>query len=177
MKKLLFLAVISFLAACGTRETAPVETPVFIEKQLTAFVAENPDWTKDEATEKETTEKFQHKVINWSNEAGFLNEMPLELAAVKDTLFSDQPYKIAVFKAYSDSSRNKSSVLNYTQLEINGLVSEAQLNELALGKKYTLSGSLYKQGKRADIKFIHVADFKGYDLGKYIFQITGYKVL
>ncbi|MCY1507741.1 hypothetical protein D9M68_420280 [compost metagenome] len=175
MKKLLFLIAISSFTACGVKETKTAESSVFIEKKLNEFIAQHPDWTKDEALKKKTTENFQHKVINWSNETDFLKDMPLELKEVKDTLLSDQPFKIAVFKAYNDTSRNENSILNYTQLEINGLVSESQLKELSVGKKYTLGGSLYKQGKRADVKFVHVADFKGYDLGKYLFQITMYK--
>jgi len=175
MKKIFFVGLALFLAGCGAKDNKPLTSTVFIEKQLDAFVAANPDWAKDEANEKATTDKFQHEVIRWTNEPDFLADMPLEMTEVKDTLFSEQPYKIAVFRAYNDTARTANSILNYTQLEIDALASDAQLKELAVGKKYTISGNLYKQGKRGDVKYIHVADFKGYDLGKYLFQLTGYK--
>ncbi|HTM98075.1 MAG TPA: hypothetical protein VL088_05005 [Pedobacter sp.] len=177
MKKLIFLFAIALLIACAPKEAETVKTQIFLEQKLSEFIAGNPDWTKDEATEKETTEKFKHKLINLSNEADFLKDMPLQLKEIKDTSINEIRTKIATFKAYGDTSRNKTSLLNYVQLQITGIISDAQSNELKVAKKYTISGSLHKQGKRGDVKFIHVADFKGYDLGKYTFLITGFKPL
>ena len=177
MKKLLVLFAVVITASCSTKEAEKVQSKIFIEQKLDEFIASNPDWTKDEATEKETTEKFKHKVINLSNEADFLKDMPLQLKEVKDTSINEIRTKIATFKAYSDTSRVKNSVLNYMQLQVTGIVSSSQLTALKVDQKYTLAGTLHKQGKRGDVKFIHVADFKGYDLGKYTFVITDFKAL
>lgn len=176
MKKLMFICLVA-LAACSNKKPAAIQSNVFVENQLNEFIAANPDWTKDEATEAEVTEKFKHKLINLSNEPDFLNEMPLQLKSVRDTVIKEQSLKMASFKAYGDTSRNENSLLNLIQLEIFGIVSDDQLQKLSIGHNYTLTGTLYKQGKRADVKFIHVGDFKGYDLGKYTFLITGFKPL
>lgn len=177
MKNLVLLIAVAFFVSCSPKEAEKVKTQIFIEQQLSDFIASNPDWTKDETTEKETTEKFKHKLINLSNEADFLKDMPLQLKEVKDTAINEIRTKIATFKAYGDTSRAKSSLLNYVQLHITGIISAAQSTELVVDKKYTISGTLHKQGKRGDVKFIHVADFKGYDLGRYTFLITGFKPL
>jgi len=176
MKRLLYFLPI-MIAACSEKKPEQIQPAIFIDQKLTEFVASNPDWAKDEITEKETTEKFRHKLINLSNEADFLKGMPLQLKEIKDTVFNEYRTKIAKFKAYGDTSRTENSLLNYVQLQINGIVSPDQIKNLVLNKNYTLAGTLYKQGKRADIKYIHVADFKGYDLGKYTFLITGFKPL
>ena len=55
------------------------------------------------------------------------------------------------------------------------ILNEAQIKDLAVDKKYTLTGTLHTQGKRKDVNFVHVADFKGYNLGHYTFVITGFK--
>ena len=177
MKQLIFLIIVTILASCSNKEAEKVQTSIFIERELNEFIAIHPDWTKDEATEKETTEKFKHKLINLSNEPDFLKDMPLQLKEVKDTAINEIRTKIATFKTYGDTSRNKNSLLNYMQLQITGIVSEAQIKELAVDKKYTLTGTLHTQGKRKDVKFINVSEFKGYDLGKYTFLITGFKPL
>ncbi|RZK18344.1 MAG: hypothetical protein EOO43_12605 [Flavobacterium sp.] len=103
--------------------------------------------------------------------------MPLQLKEIKDTSINEIRTKIATFKAYSDTSRNEGSLLNYMQIGITGIVNDAQIKDLIVDKKYTLSGTLHTQGKRKDVKFIHVGDFKGYDLGHYTFVITGFKAL
>lgn len=177
MKNLLFLFVVVALASCSPKEAEKVQPKIFIEQQLSEFIESNPDWTKDEATEKETTEKFKHKLINLSNEPDFLKDMPLQLKEVKDTSINEIRTKIATFKAYGDTSRADNSLLNYMQLQVTGIVSSNQVNELKVDQKYMLTGTLHKQGKRADVKFIHVSDFKGYDLGKYTFVITSFKPL
>jgi len=177
MRKLLGLFTIAILASCGQKEAKEVQSTIFVEQQLKDFIVNHPDWTKDEATEKETTEKFKHKLINLSNEADFLKDMPLQLKEVKDTSINEIRTKVAMFKAYGDTSRKEPSLLNYIQLQITGIVSENQVNDLKVDQKYTLSGTLHTQGKRADVKYIHVSDFNGYDLGKYTFVITGFKPL
>jgi len=176
-KSIVILFAVFILGACSQKKAETVQSKIFIEQQLKDFIASHPDWTKDEATEKETTEKFKHKLINLSNEADFLKDMPLQLKEVKDTSINEIRTKIAKFTAYGDTSRTESSLLNYVQLEIKGIVNQNQVNELQVDKKYLISGTLHKQGKRADVKYIHVSEFKGYDLGKYIFLITGFKPL
>lgn len=176
MKKLMLIFLVAF-AACSNKKPKDTQSNIFIEQQLSVFIADNPDWTKDEAAEEETTEKFKHKLINLSNEADFLNNMPLQLKEIRDTVIKEQSLKMATFKAYGDTSRHENPLLNLIQLEIYGIVSEDQVKNLTPNKNYQLKGTLYKQGKRADVKFIHVADFKGYDLGKYTFLITGFTPL
>jgi hypothetical protein len=61
------------------------------------------------------------------------------------------------------------------QLHIKGIISEAQVVRLKIGEAYLLSGSLQRQGKRADVKFIKLADGNNYHLGSYTFLITGFK--
>ncbi|MES2652878.1 MAG: hypothetical protein V4663_14145 [Bacteroidota bacterium] len=177
MRPLILLFAVAIFASCSTKEAEKVQSKIFIEQKLSEFIASNPDWTKDEATEKETTEKFKHKLINLSNEADFLKDMPLQLKEVKDTSINEIRTKVATFKAYGDTSRVENSLLNYMQLQITGIVSSSQIKELKVDQKYFLTGTLHKQGKRGDVKFIHVADFKGYDLGKYTFLITAFKPL
>jgi len=177
MRPLIMLFAVAIFASCSSKKVQEVQTSIFLEQKLSEFIADNPDWIKDEVTEKETTEKFKHKLINFSNEPDFLKDMPLQLKDVKDTSINEIRTKIATFKAYGDTSRNKNSLLNYIQLQITGIVSEGQVSQLTVNKNYTLTGTLHTQGKRGDVKFIHVADFKGYDLGKYTFLITGFKPL
>lgn len=177
MKKLAILFTIAILVSCSPKEAEKAQSKIFLEQQLSEFIASHPDWTKDETTEKETTEKFKHKLINLSNEADFLTGMPLQLKEVKDSSINEIRTKIATFVTYSDTSRNEGSLLNFMQLYITGIVSSSQSNDLKVNQKYLISGTLHKQGKRADVKFIHVADFKGYHLGKYTFLITGFKPL
>lgn len=178
MKKIIALFFVLFiLVSCNNEKPKEAPSKVFLENQLSEFITNNPDWTKDEATEAETTEKFKHKAINWSNEPNFLNGMPLQLSRIADTIINEQPIKLAHFKAYSDKARKTESLLNYMQLHIMGIISEAQEKQLNVGQNYQLQGTLQKQGKRADVKFIKVANFKGYDLGKYTFLITGFNEL
>ena len=68
--------------------------------------------------------------------------------------------------------RPKGSLLNYMQLRIDGFLSSEMVKTLKKDAKYTIKGRLYKQGSRKDIKVIHVSDFVGYDLGKYLFSVT-----
>lgn len=173
---ILLLAVIVFIS-CSQKEVEKVQSSIFIEQQLRDFISSNPEWTKDETTEKETTEKFKRKLINLSNDSSFLNGMPLQLKEVKDTAINEIRTKIAVFKAYGDTSRSDSSLLNYMQVQIDGIVSQSQVGSLQVGNNYILAGTLHKQGKRSDVKYINVGNFKGYDLGKYTFLITGIKPL
>lgn len=177
MRKIIALFVGLVLASCTNEKPKEAKSAIFLETQLNEFIADHPDWGKDEATEAETTEKFKHKAINWSNEPTFLNGMPLQLNRIADTVENGQAVKIAHFKTYNDKKRPAESLLNYMQLYIMGIVSDAQAKQLSIGKNYQLQGNLQRQGKRADVKFIKVADFKGYDLGKYTFLITGFTPL
>ncbi|MGF1924851.1 MAG: hypothetical protein ACQUHE_11790 [Bacteroidia bacterium] len=174
IKKLVFLLVVGLFTACSPKEVEKVQSKVFLEQHLHEFIGNNPDWVKDDATQKVITEKFKHKMINLSNEADFLKDMPLKLISVKDTSINEIRTKIATFKAYGDTSRTENSLLNYMQLQINGIVTQKQASELKVNENYKIKGSLHKQGKRADVKFIHVAGFRGYDLGKYTFVVNQY---
>lgn len=177
MKNIAALFCLLILVSCTNEQPKGAASTIFLEAQLSEFIANHPDWAKDEATEAETTEKFKHKAINWSNEPTFLNGMPLQLSRIADTTINEQPIKMAHFKAFSDKARPAESLLNYMQLHIMGIISDAQEKQLSIGQNYQLQGTLQKQGKRADVKFIEVADFKGYDLGKYTFLITGFTAL
>jgi len=175
MKKILFCCVVFAFFSCSNAQPETVGENIFLEQQVKDFIAAHPDWSTDETTKSATTDKFKHQVINWSNEPNFLENMPLQLKAIIDTSINEQSLKIAKFNAYNDKTRIDGSLLNVLQLEILGIVSPTQIKDLTVGKNYTLSGTLYKQGKRAAIQFIEVADFKGYHLGKYTFAITAFK--
>lgn len=175
MRKLVYVLFVSIVFVACRGEEKKVESTIFIEKELTQFIAQNPDWGKDEAMQEATTDQFQRKLIKLSNEPGFLNGMPLKFSSVTDTTESGQSVKIANFIAYNDNNRPMGSLLNYAQLHIKGIVSDEQLKKLKVGENYTLQGNLQRQGKRADVKFIKVSDFRGYDLGKYTFLITGFQ--
>ena len=175
-KRLFFLLLIVVLASCSNEKPKDPNTAVFIEENLKNFIAGNADWTV-EPTQAEITEKFKHQVINWSNAQDFLKNMPLRLKAINDTLISGQSYKIAVFESFDKSERPKESLLNDINLQLSGIIADHQAKTLKIGKNYTISGTLYKQGKRADIKFIHAENSNTYDLGKYIFTINSFKEL
>ena len=173
----MFLCALAILASCSSKKAETVESAIFIEKNVSEFIENHPDWAKNETIERETTEKFKHKLINLSNDSSFLQGMPLQLKEIKDTSINEIRAKIATFKAYSDTSRKENSLLNYMQIRITGIVNEGQIKDLSIDKKYTLTGTLHTQGKRKDVKFVHVGDFKGYNLGQYTFVITGFKAL
>ncbi|WP_199136561.1 hypothetical protein [Pedobacter sp. ASV12] len=177
MKKLAVMLSVALLVACSNKKATEntSSSTIFIEQKVNEFIAENPDWTKDQATQDATTDKFKHWAINLSNEPDFLKDMPLKLKSLTDTLVSGQTFKLATFVGYNDNARPKGSLLNYIQLQINGIMPDDIVKTVTLDKNYTLTGNLYKQGKRADVKFVKVADFKGYDIGKYTFSITAVK--
>lgn len=175
-KNVLFLLAIVLLS-CNNDKPVATKSGVFIEQKVNEFITANPDWTKDEATETETTDKFKHQAIKWSNEPNFLKDMPLQLKRIADTTESGQAVKMAHFTTYNDKIRPTGSLLNYMNLHIKGIVSDEQAKQLELEKKYILTGNLQRQGKRADVKFIKVSDFRGYDIGSYTFLITGFKPL
>lgn len=179
MKKLFILLSFTFsIVACTSspkEETA--QSNIFIEQKVNQFVKENPDWSKDEKVDEETTDKFKHAVINWSNDPTFLSNMPLQFKSMRDTSLNQTPFKIATFGAYNDNLRERGSILNYIQLQIDAIVPPELEKSLVKSKNYHITGNLYKQGKRADVKYISVADFKGYDLGKYLFSLTNVKPL
>lgn len=151
------------------------ETTIFVEEKVNDFVRANPDWSKDETTQEATTDKFKHAVINWSNEPNFLKDMPFQLKGLRDTTLNEANFKIATFVGFNDNTRVSGSILNYIQLRIDAIVPRDLEKDLIPNKNYTITGSMYKQGKRGDVKYISVADFKGYDLGKYLFSLTAVK--
>lgn len=175
-KVLLGLVALATVACNNAPKEETSKSNIFIEQKVQEFVNIYAEyWDKDETSKAETTDKFQHQVIRWSNEPEFLTDMPLQVKAIKDTTVSGADLKLAVFTGYSDNTRPAGSLLNRLQLQIDALVAPALQNEIKVGGNYTITANLYKQGKRADIKYISVADFKGYDLGKYTFSLTSVK--
>lgn len=180
MRKLILgLIVAACISSCTSSPSKDENTPstIFVEQKVSEFVKANPDWAKDETIQEATTDQFKHAVINWSNEPNFLQDMPFQLKGLRDTLLNETNFKIATFVGYNDNTRVSGSILNYIQLQIDGIVPPDLEKDLTLNKNYTLTGSMYKQGKRGDVKYISVADFKGYDLGKYLFSVTAVKPL
>lgn len=174
---LLLIAAVAVSCTSNQSKEAATTSNVFVEQKVNEFVAQHPEWTSGETANEEITEKFKREVIRWSNEEQFLNGMPMQLKGLRDTLLNGQGFKIATFAGYNDNTRPTGSLLNYIQLQIEGIVPDDLLKDLTKDKNYHLTGMLYKQGKRADVKVIKVADFKGYDLGKYTFSITKVKPL
>ena len=152
------------------KEAAP--SNVFIEQKVAEFVAQHPEWTSGDNTNEEITDKFQHEVKRWSNEENFLKEMPLQLKSIRDTTVSGQNFKLGTFTGFNDNTRPSGAILNYIQINIDGILPPEISQQVKTDGKYTIQGVLYKQGSRKDIKLISVADFKGYDLGRYTFSIT-----
>lgn len=177
IKQLFAVLILSLLLACTSEKQKDVVSGIFLENQLNDFIDQNPDWTKNEQLEKETTEKFKHKLINLSNDSSFLAGMPFELKEVKDTAINEIPTKIAKFQTFSDNTRPKSSLLNVMQLQVIAIVNSKQATELQPNKRYLISGNLHTQGKRKDVNVVRVSDFIGYQLGKYTFQLTDFKAL
>lgn len=168
MKKLMYFVMAVVLFACSEKPKG-ADSKIFLEKEINSFIESNPQWTKNVNSETEITTKFKHKLINLSNEPNFLADFPLQLTKISDTIVSEQPVKIVTFKSFKDASRPKETLLNDLELEINGIFSTDQVKSLELNKKYTLKGMLYKQGKRADVKFSHAGETPVYTLGKYTF--------
>lgn len=168
MKKWLFFLSIVVCLSCS-QVPKGYDSKIFTEKEVSDFIRVNPDWTKNAENEAETTEKFKHKMINLSNEKDFLTGFPLQLTALADTLVNEQAVKVGVFEAYTDEKRAKESLLNDLKLEIRAILSADQAANFHVGKKYTLQGLLYKQGKRADVTLTHKEDVTLYELGRYTF--------
>jgi len=169
---LFFVAIVAVSCTNSQTKEAPTASNIFIEQEVSEFVAQHPEWTNGENTNEEITDKFQHEVKRWSNEQDFLNGMPLQLKDLRDTLLNGTDFKIGTFIGYNDNTRPSGSILNYIQVRIDGILSPEQAQQVKQDGKYTLEGILYKQGSRKDVKLISVADFKGYDLGKYTFSLT-----
>lgn len=173
MKKafLFFIAAAAISCTNKPKEEAVVSN-IFIEQKVSEFVAKYPEWTAGGNTNEEITDKFQHEVKRWSNETDFLKGMPLQLKEVRDTTVSGQDLKLGTFTGYNDNTRPSGSVLNYIQVRVDGILPPDIAQEVKVDGKYTLEAMLYAQGSRKDVKVINVADFKGYDLGKYTFSIV-----
>lgn len=173
MNKISLILIAVVLAACGQEaKKETVVSNVFMEQKVNEFVAQHPDWTSGETVNEEITNKFQHEIKRLSNEPEFLNHMPLQMKQVRDTVLSNTVFKIGTFIGYDDNTRPSGSILNKIQMKVDGILSPDMQKEVQIDGKYILEGALYKQGSRKDVKIIHVADFNGYDLGKYLFSIT-----
>lgn len=174
MKRFFLFFVAAAAVSCSNNETkeTPVASNVFIEQKVSEFVAQHPEWTSGDNTNEEITDKFQHEVKRWSNEQDFLKEMPLQLKSIRDTTLSGQDFKLGTFAGYNDNTRPSGSVLNYIQVNVDGILPPDIAQQVKIDGKYTLEAMLYKQGSRKDVKLINVADFRGYDLGRYVFSIV-----
>lgn len=176
MKKVIYFVMAIVLFACSEKPK-DFDSKIFLEKEVNSFIESNPQWTKNVNSETEITTKFKHKLINLSNEPNFLADFPLQLTKISDTIVSEQVVKIATFKSFEDAARPKETLLNGLKLEILGIFSTDQAKSLEVNKKYTLKGMLYKQGKRADVKFDHAGETPIYTLGKYTFWNLEAKLL
>jgi len=175
MKRFFLFFVAAAAVSCSnnpTKEEAPAASNIFIAQKVSEFVAQHPEWTSGDNTNEEITDKFQHEVKRWSNEPDFLKDMPLQLKSMRDTTVSGQDFKLGTFSGYNDNTRPSGSVLNYIQVNIDGILPPDIAQQVKIDGKYTLEAMLYKQGSRKDVKLINVADFRGYDLGRYVFSIV-----
>lgn len=168
MKKLLFFLIAIALASCSQNPKG-FESKIFTEKEVSDFIRVNPDWIKNGTPDAQITEKFKHMLINLSNEPKFLADFPLQLTAITDSIVNTQSVKIAVFKSFKDDKRAQESLLNQLELEIKGIMSADQAAKLEVSKKYTITGMVYKQGKRGDVRITPAGDSTMYVLGKYLF--------
>ncbi len=169
---LFFVAAATVSCTNNAPKEALVASNIFIEQKVSDFVAKHPEWTSGDNVNAEITDKFQHEVKRWSNEQDFLKEMPLQLKSIRDTTLSGQDFKLGTFAGYNDNTRPSGSILNYIQVNIDGVLPPDIAKQVKIDGKYTLDAMLYKQGSRKDVKLINVADFKGYDLGRYVFSIV-----
>ncbi len=172
MKKFSLFVVAILAVACTQEPKKAVVSNVYIAQKVGNFVAQHPEWTSGESVNEEITDKFQHEIKRLSNEPEFLKEMPLQLSALRDTLLNETPFRVGTFIAYNDNTRPSGSILNYIQITVDGILPPDIQKQVKVDGKYHIEGMLYKQGTRKDVKLISVADFKGYDLGKYLFSVT-----
>ena len=168
---LFFIAIVA--VACNSKpKEETLGSTVFIEQKVADFIAKYPEWTDGDHVNEEITDKFQHEVKRWSNEQDFLKGMPLQLKQLRDTAINGQNFKLGTFAGYNDNTRVKGSLLNYIQINIDGILPPEIAQQVTIDGKYHLDAMMYRQGSRKDVKLIAVADFKGYDLGKYVFSVT-----
>ncbi len=173
MKKIaLFCIAIAALGCTQITKQEALASNIFLAQKVGDFVAQHPEWTSGESINDEITDKFQHEIKRLSNEPEFLKEMPLQLSSLRDTLLNGTAFKVGTFIAYNDNTRPKGSILNYIQIAIDGILPPEIDKQVKIDGKYHIDGMLYRQGSRKDVKLISVADFKGYDLGRYLFSVT-----
>ncbi|MFN0254112.1 hypothetical protein [Pedobacter ureilyticus] len=174
MKRIFLFFVAAAAVSCTNNETKEATTTsnIFIEQKVSEFVAQHPEWTSGDNTNEEITDKFQHEVKRWSNEEDFLKDMPLQLKSIRDTTVSGQEVKLGTFSGYNDNTRPSGSILNYIQVNVDGIMPADIAQQVKVNGKYTLEAMMYRQGSRKDVKLINVADFRGYDLGKYVFSVV-----
>ena len=172
MKKFSLFVIAVIAVACTQEPKKVAVSNVFIAQKVGDFVAQHPEWTNAESANEEITDKFQHEIKRLSNEPEFLKDMPLQLSSLRDTLLNETPFKVGTFTAYNDNTRPSGSILNYIQITVDGILPPDIEKQVKADGKYHIEGMLYKQGSRKDVKLISVADFKGYDLGRYLFSVT-----
>ena len=173
MKKLIYFFLAITLWSCG-KKTKGVDSKIYTEKQVSDFIRVNPDWT---VADTATTERFKHRMINMSNEPGFLKDFPMQFMGFIDSPMNGTTVKFAVFKSYLDAKREPTSLLNDLILEVAGFVSEDQQSKLKVNAHYYISGGVYKQGKRKDVDMKVEDGANVYLLGKYTFTISDFKLI
>lgn len=171
MNKLVILFLAVFLVSCAQKPKGS-DSKIPTEKEVSDFIRLNPNWTK---ADDEATERFKLKMIKLSNEPDFLKDIPFKYQSITDTVINTLPFKMAEFVTYKDSTRDPKSLLNDLDLKISGIVSDELIAKLKADQKYYITGSLYKQGKRASVNLVESGDAKTYLLGKYVFLISTIK--
>ncbi|PST83487.1 hypothetical protein C7T94_13080 [Pedobacter yulinensis] len=178
-KSILIIAAAALMAACGPKkeEGFTHKTDVFLENKVGNYLAKHPDWKSTEDKDAEVTSDFRDSVIIWSNDDRFFENLPLELKKLENEKVQNQDVKIAYFETFNDPTRVKESLLNDMRLTIRGIVPPSQVAQLKEGQRYTISASMYKQGRKKDVSYTKEEKSQVFDLGSYTFAVTGVKPL
>lgn len=175
MKKLAVLAISILLLSCNDKPKGS-ESKIFTEKAVSDFIRIHPEWDEGGKVNEETTEKFKHMMVNLSNEADFLKDLPFELKELKDTTISNQSYKLGLFTSFKDEKRDPNALLNDLDYRVNGLMHADQVS-VEVGNRYLISGTVFKQAKRATITHVMMGDRKMYILGNFTFFVNSAKAI
>lgn len=178
-KSLLILAAAAMMAACGPKkdEGFTYKTNVFLENRVGHYLAKHPDWKANEDKDTEVTSDFRDSVIIWTNDDRFFENLPLELKKVEAEKVQNQDVQMAYFETFTDPTRPKESLLNDMRLTIKAIVPPNQLAQLKPGSRYTISASMYKQGRKKDVSYTKEQNTQVFELGSYTFALNTVKPL
>jgi hypothetical protein len=168
------IALISCAFLSCSEKSKGADSKIFTEKAVSDFIRIHSDWDESKGTEAATDEKFKHMMINLSNEKDFLKELPFQLKELRDTTINNETYKVGVFQLFEEEQHESTSLLNDLQLQVLGLMHDEK-SSLTVGTRYTVTGTVFRQGKRAGVFREVQANRKIYHLGKYTFFITAAK--